>query len=82
MQSPVFVRVKRYLDRLTERNEPSHKLFLNGTSLCPIYAALREGAKTYPRLIEALAQAGTLEGEPEGDGVEVEAKEYTQRENE
>jgi len=70
--NPAWARLKRYCDGLVDRDGLSFAPTHGATAIDPLLAALREGAKLYPMILEALADAGDLEDYTEGNsGVEV-----------
>jgi len=76
-QDPAFCRLKRFLDGMVDLDGLSFAATAGAPSIDPLLAALREGSKIYPRLIEQLSAAGEVSNPHDGNaGVEVEGKPY------
>lgn len=66
-----WMRLKSYCDSLVDKKGLSFAAGVDGR-IDPLLSALKEGAKIYPLILEALAESGSLEDDTSGNsGVEV-----------
>ncbi len=67
-KSPVYRRVKAWVDAVLDREGLSFALLEGATQIDPCYAALREGTKVPLALLEALGRGGAAIHERSDDG--------------